>query len=330
MRRSRAIVAPTDSLLLAFLQRHLTDLKRTQVKQLLRHGAVFVNGNAVTRHDYRLLKGDRIVVEFHGGRPAPKVAKPDIVYDDRHIIVIEKPAGLLTIATDEERIRTAYRQVTAYVQAERPHRGERVFIVHRLDRETSGLLVFARNEAAKRALQGRWDGVSKKYYAVVEGVPRQSEGSIRSYLRESKSLKVHSVAPGPDAKPAVTHYRVIDRTRRFALLEVTPETGRKNQIRAHLSELGHPIVGDGKYGARTRLAKRIALHASYLGFRHPVSGKPMAFRSEMPREFKDIFKPLEDARKAAELIEENRSIRDDSASRPGKARGPRARRVFRR
>lgn len=292
MKSSRTLIVKERTALLAYLQTQYPETKRTALKQLLRHRAVFVNGNAVTRHDHLLEPKDRVVVER--GAPAPKhkssVAKPDIVFEDRHIIVINKPEGLLTIATDKETHRTAYRQVMAYVQEDRPHRGERIFIVHRLDRDTSGLLVFARTEEAKREMQTKWESAEKRYYAVVEGVPREASGTIRSHLREHpKSLRMHSAPPSDDAKLAITRYRVIRSARHFSLLDVKLETGRKNQVRAHLSESGHPIVGDKKYDAHGNPMKRRGLHAYFLAFTHPVSGRRLQFKSDIPKEFEDLL-----------------------------------------
>ncbi len=288
MKTSRMLMVRERMTLLQFLQMQYPETKRTVLKQLLKHGAVFVNGNPVTRHDHFLELRDRVVIER--GAPAPvrtsTVAKPEIVFEDRHIIVIDKPEGLLTIATDKETQRTAYRQVMAYVQEDRPHRGERIFIVHRLDRDTSGLLVFARTEDAKRAMQDHWEHAEKKYFAIVEGIPREPQGTIRSHLRENpKSLKMHSAPPSDEAKLAVTRYRVLRSERHFALLDVKLETGRKNQIRAHLTEQGNPIVGDKKYDARSNPIKRLGLHAYYLAFPHPVTGKRLLFKTDIPKEF---------------------------------------------
>lgn len=292
MKSSRMLLVKERTRLMAFLQAQYPDTKRTALKQLLRHRAVFVNGNPVTRHDHLLELKDRVVIER--GAPAPvrksSVVMPEIVFEDRHIIVINKPEGLLTIATDKESHRTAYRQVMAYVQEDRPHRGERIFIVHRLDRDTSGLLVFARTEESKREMQENWEHAEKKYYAVVEGVPREAEGTIRSHLREHpKSLRMHSAPPSEDAKLAITRYRTLRSTRHYSLLEVKLETGRKNQIRAHLSESGHPIVGDKKYDAHGNPMKRLGLHAYYLAFVHPVSGRRLQFKAELPEEFEELL-----------------------------------------
>ena len=285
--------------LMRYLKEHYPDTKRTTLKQLLRHGAVYVNGQPVTRHDHVVEPRDRVVVERGAAPPARKSSAnaPEIVFEDRHIIVINKPEGLLTIATDKESHRTAYRQTMAYVQEDRPHRGERIFIVHRLDRDTSGLLVFARTEEAKRALQEGWENAEKKYYAVIEGVPRAAEGTIRSHLRENpKSLKMHSAPPSEEAKLAITRYRILRSSRRFSLLEVKLETGRKNQIRAHLSEQGHPIVGDKKYDAHGNPIRRLGLHAYWLAFPHPVTGKRLTFKTPVPEEFEELLN--EDTRAA--------------------------------
>lgn len=292
MKSSRMLLVKERTRLMTFLQTQYPETKRTALKQLLRHRAVFVNGNPATRHDHVLEPKDRVVIER--GAPAPqrksKAVMPEIVFEDRHIIVINKPEGLLTIATDKETHRTAYRQVMAYVQEDRPHRGERIFIVHRLDRDTSGLLVFARTEDSKRTMQENWELAEKKYYAVVEGVPREAEGTIRSHLREHpKSLRMHSAPPSEDAKLAITRYRTLRSTRHFSLLEVKLETGRKNQIRAHLSEQKTPIVGDKKYDARINPMKRLGLHAYFLAFVHPVSGRRLQFRTDIPREFDELL-----------------------------------------
>ena len=292
MKSSRMLLVKGRGPLLAFLQAQYPETKRTALKQLLRHRAVFVNGNPVTRHDHMLETKDRVVIERGAPTPVRKstVVMPEIVFEDRHIIVINKPEGLLTIATDKETHRTAYRQVMAYVQEDRPHRGERIFIVHRLDRDTSGLLVFARTEESKRTMQENWELAEKKYYAVVEGVPREAEGTIRSHLREHpKSLRMHSAPPSDESKLAITRYRTLRSSRHFALLEVKLETGRKNQIRAHLSEQKTPIVGDKKYDARSNPMKRVGLHAFYLAFVHPVSGKRLVFRTETPIEFDQLL-----------------------------------------
>ena len=209
-----------------------------------------------------------------------------IIYEDDALVVIEKPAGLLTIATDKVRDRTAYFMLNEHLRPKR----QRVFIVHRLDRDASGLLVFAKTEQAKRFLQDHWKDFEKTYFAIVEGAPEKKSGTISSFLRQNKFLKVYSGRRTEDSKFSVTHYKVVQAGFPHSLLEINLETGRKHQIRVHLADLGHPIAGDKRYGAKTNPAGRLALHASRLAFTHPVSGQRMVFESELPRTLVDNIK----------------------------------------
>ncbi|HEX6986001.1 MAG TPA: RluA family pseudouridine synthase [Planctomycetaceae bacterium] len=254
---------------------------RTRAKQWLKLRQVLVNGETADRHDRQLSPGDVIRIGPPQRAPSGTIPGVEIVYEDDSILVVDKPAGLLTIATDAERTRTAYFKATEYVrQRSRPGDG-RVFIVHRLDRETSGLLVFAKTEAAKHELQTGWEEVEKRYYAVVEGGPREKTGTIESELTETAAYGVFSGRKTKRSKHAVTHYTVLKEAETRSLLEIRTDTGRKHQIRVHLADLGHPIVGDARYG-KGRAAGRLGLHASYLRFRHPATGEFVEFRSELP------------------------------------------------
>jgi 23S rRNA pseudouridine1911/1915/1917 synthase len=208
-------------------------------------------------------------------------AGPRIVHEDRDLVVLDKPAGLLTIATATERERTAYAWLRARLSARRPP--ERVFIVHRLDREASGLLVFAKTPTAKRQLQAQFASraAGRVYVARVEGRWARDEESLRSYLYESRALRVHEARGPGRGQLAVTHVRVLRRRSHSTLLELRLDTGRKHQIRVQLSARGHPIAGDRRYGASTR--GRLALHATRLAFDHPSSGKRLEFDSRAPR-----------------------------------------------
>ena len=208
-----------------------------------------------------------------------------VVYEDDAVIVIEKPAGLLTIASETEKVKTAYYQLNEFLKQRSTGTRERIFIVHRLDRDTSGLMVFAKSEAVKMTLQGSWKTAEKRYYAIVEGTPVKKEGEIESNLSETKSLKVYSSRKQDQAKRAKTKYRVLKRSREYALLDILLETGRKNQIRVHLADIGHPVAGDKKYGARTDPLKRLGLHACLLSFNHPVTGERKRFESTLPDRF---------------------------------------------
>lgn len=265
---------------------------KTKAKQLLKYRAVSVGNVPVTRHDQILQPGDEVLIKTEkevgdGGKIGSGLT---IMYEDESIIVIDKAAGLLTIATEKEKTRTAYYRLTAWLKERPGGAGQRIFIVHRLDRDTSGLLVFARNENVKRALQDKWQETEKRYAAIVEGIPKERSGRIASNLLETKFLRVYSVRDSEGGgRPSVTNYEVVKASGNYALLDITLETGRKNQIRVHLADIGHPVAGDKKYGARTNPVGRLALHAYFLAFAHPVTGKRLEFRAPMPGRFKALF-----------------------------------------
>ena len=267
---------------------YLTDIgyTRTKVKQLMRHRAVEVNGKTAQGFDHFLRRGDTVSVrkDKNESKLVPSLGIK-IIYEDDNLIVIEKPAGLLTIASETEKTKTAYYQLNEFLKLRTPRTGERIFIVHRLDRGTSGLIVFAKNEKVKRTLQKGWKEVEKRYYALVEGTPLRKEGVIRSRLSETKSLKVYIDRYADGAKLSTTKYRVVKTGREYSLLDIILETGRKNQIRVHLSDIGHPVAGDKKYGAKTDPLGRLGLHSYRLMFKHPVSGAPLRFKSKLPRRF---------------------------------------------
>lgn len=205
-----------------------------------------------------------------------------IYYEDESIIVIDKPAGLLTMSTDAPTDKTAYFAVTDYVRKGQAKSKNRIFIVHRLDKDTSGLIVFARTPEAKEALQSNWDSAEKTYLVVVEGRPAESEMTIESYLAESSSLKMYSTTDPTKGKLARTHYRVVKQTAALSLLEVNLLTGRKNQIRVHMADIGHPVVGETKYKKGRPIGRRLALHAQSLAFPHPRTGQMMRFATDVP------------------------------------------------
>jgi len=230
-----------------------------------------------------------------------------ILYEDSDILVVDKPAGLLTIATAKEQSRTAYFMLTDYVRKGYSKSRNRLFIVHRLDRKTSGILVFAKNKRAKLFLQGHWQGTEKKYLGVVHGKLERRSDTISSYLAENKAHVVYSTTDAKKGKLSRTAYRVLKERKGFSLLEVSPLTGRKHQIRVHLAGIGHPVVGDKKYGKKDKSHTRLALHARSISFKHPFSGEQLTFEAEVPAYFEKLVGPVD---------------REESPTRPSTASPP--------
>jgi 23S rRNA pseudouridine1911/1915/1917 synthase len=284
--------ATSDAKLLPFLLEKWPQAGRTQIKNWLKHASVSVNGQRVVRHDHPLKAGDKVSISKQKlSRPMAKLPSGIVIlHEDEAVIVIDKPAGLLTIGTDSIRENTAYFKLNAYLRERDRFSTNRIFIVHRLDRDTSGLLVFAKTPSAKHVLQDGWDLSEKIYYAVVEGTPKKTQDTIKSHLHQSPTFRVYSGPPSADSQLGITHYQVIRNNAARALLEVTLKTGRKNQIRVHLADIGHPIVGDEKYGAKTNPAKRMALHAHRLTFSHPISRQQLTFTSPFPAVLEKLVK----------------------------------------
>lgn len=265
------------------------DSSRTTLRQLLQHGRVRVNGEVEKDAKREIAEDEEVDVS----QKAVNIALPatlGLLYEDNDLLVVLKSAGLLTVATERERATTAQAHLNAYLK----QKGEgRVQVVHRLDRETSGVLVFAKNLETRDRLKDKFAAhdVDRVYVAIVEGYVDPIRGTIESHLRERRDLKMVSADEShPEAKRAVTHYRTIARAHDCSVLEITLETGRKNQIRAHLSEKGHPVVGDTMYGAKTNPLGRLGLHAKLLGFVHPTTGKKLSFTAALPKAFRDFMK----------------------------------------
>lgn len=259
---------------------------RNSIKEWLRHGRILVNGAAVTRHDHLVGPADRITLASASAvlHPVPHLA---ILYEDEHLIAVEKPCGLLSVATDVEKDDTAFTRLAAILKS---RNAGRPYVVHRLDRETSGVLLFARSPEMRDRLQQSWDAVEKTYFAVVDGTPRDAAGTIENHLIEGKNLRVRIGRPGGDAKLAITHYRVLGTRGSHNALEVKLGTGRKHQIRVHLASLGCPVIGDELYGARTKPARRLGLHAWKLSFEHPATGERIEVESPIPKELSRLMR----------------------------------------
>lgn len=276
--------------LLEYLLLKLTKQSRNNVKSLLSHREILVDGKVITKFDYLLKEGQKVEINWSLSRDNNKKELLDIIYEDKEIIAINKPAGLLSISTDKENERTAYHMLMEYVRID--NFKKRIFVVHRLDRDTSGVMIVAKNEKMKRLLQDNWADIVLKrgYIALVEGKFENSNGTIKSWLRETKTHFMYSSETKGDGLEAITDYNVVSKNDNYSLLDINLHTGRKNQIRVHMKDMGHSIAGDKKYGALTNPLKRLCLHAYVLEIKHPVTGEIMHFETEIPKKFVSLSK----------------------------------------
>lgn len=288
MPKPSTVQAPAE--LLAYLFATWPNEKKKQIRTWLKFQSVMVNDRPITQFDHPLYPGDVVSIRTDRFAAPRSVLACGITvhYEDADIIVINKPDNLLSIASEAEQEKTAYFQLTDYLRQGQQKARERVWIVHRLDRETSGLMVFAKTAQAKETLQAGWDKAEKRYEAVVEGRLPEDSGTMESDLNETNPFKVFSSPPTEFTRHAITHYRVLARKPTRTLVELTLETGRRHQIRVQLADLGHPIVGDEKYKAKTDPAKRLGLHSSFLRFPHPETGKEMSFTSPLPKKLASL------------------------------------------
>lgn len=261
------------------LQHH----SRKQIKIFLKYKQVYINQEVITQFDYPLQPGDMLEINKEG----VKKTNLDILYEDHECIVINKSSGLLSMSDGKERDKTAYHQVREYVRQK--DRQAKIFIVHRLDRETSGVLLFAKQEKYKNLLQEKWNSIVYKrgYIAIVEGTLKSKQGIIKNYLDENKTHHVYITKKG--GKLAITNYKVLQENKGYSVVEIFLDTGRKNQIRVHMQSLGNPIVNDKKYGGLSNPIQRLGLHAHVLAFTHPTTNKKIEFYAPTPTEFKKIY-----------------------------------------
>ncbi|MCM1163744.1 MAG: RluA family pseudouridine synthase [Muribaculaceae bacterium] len=274
--------------LLEYLSTAMPQRKRTAVKNLLAHNQIAVNGVPVKQFDTQLKPGDEVKANLTREFRLFYHRRLKIVYEDDDILVVNKGYGLLSMGNDKVKEGTAYSILKEYLKWQDPR--NKIFIVHRLDRDTSGLMLFAKSEEAKNRLQHNWNNMvlSRKYLAVVEGTPDPAEGEVRSYLAENSRYEVYSTDKPGEGQLAVTRYRTIKSGNGFSLMEVELDTGRKNQIRVHMKDLGHPITGDRRYGAGSSPIHRMALHAQTLRFVHPMTRKDMNFSTPIPISFQKL------------------------------------------
>ncbi len=277
-----------DATLLEFLQRNMPDSSRNNVKELLAH-SVYVDGRRSTRFDHRLYPGMTVTVERNSGKERLRPSDLDIVYEDRHLFVINKHYGLLSYSKHVGD-KTVITELNTYLEASGQHC--HAHIVHRLDRDTSGLLIVSKSKDVSRKFEEDWKGsvYDRRYVAVVWGSIVPSKGVIRSWLTDGKYCVLSSVTDN-GGKLAVTHYEEKGRSKCYSLVELKLDTGRRNQIRVHLREMGHPVVHDPMYGYKEDRApiNRLALHAFRLCFIHPITGKRLAFETPLPSEFRQLM-----------------------------------------
>ena len=280
------IVVKKEGELLDYLYKTI-DMPKKRIKQYLTHGAIYVNNNRTTQYNYKLIKGMNIVIATDS--KSKKTLPFDILFEDEHIIVVNKPSGLLTIATAKEKDKTLYHIVREYLVSK--DRNARIFIVHRLDKDTSGIVVLAKDEKTKNKLQENWNEyVSlREYVAVVHGHMKKESNRIVQRLKETKTNLVY-VSRNEEGKEAITNYKVIKENDDYSMLSINIETGRKNQIRVALATLNNPIVGDKKYSNIKDKENRLYLHANRLKLYYPYLKKDILFETSTPNEFKKIMK----------------------------------------
>lgn len=287
--RGRSVAVKEEGTLLPFLFQLLSEQSKSSVKALLTHRQILVNGNVTTQFNTPLMPGDEVMVSYERGKVELNNPLLHIVWEDDDLIVVNKKNGLLSVSNARVKERTAYHILSDYVKKANPR--NKIFVLHRLDRDTSGLMMFAKNQRVQKSLQSNWNSTitQRTYVAVVEGRPEKDSDLIVSNLVENAKMQVYVTTEG-DGKEAITRYHVTRSNGRYSLLELDLETGRKNQIRAQMQSIGHSIAGDYKYGAETDPAGRLMLHARRLYFIHPTTGEEMRFDTRIPDTFVSLVR----------------------------------------
>ncbi len=279
------IIVKENGELLDYLYNNL-DMSHKKIKSYLTHGAIYINNTKVTKYNYPVVKGLKILIDTN--QKNKKSLPFEIIYEDSDIIVVNKPSGLLTIATLKEKEKTLYHYISEYLKSS--DKRAKVYIVHRLDKDTSGVVLFAKNEKCKNDLQKNWNDIvkSREYVAIVHGVLRKKEDRLVNLISETKTNYVYiSKCKG---KQAITNYKVERESELYSLLNINIETGRKNQIRVQLSSIGHPIVGDNKYSEKKDNQKRLYLHANKLKLFDKRKNKAVTFTANIPRDFTKLMR----------------------------------------
>lgn len=287
-KKNNLLYATEEGKLLETLYKLMPNKAQGKIKSLLKYRCISVDGFTTSQFDYPVRKGAAIEILNTENTVKTKELEIPVLYEDSEIIVINKPSGLLTISTEKEKEKTAYHMVMEYVR--KKSGGSRIYIVHRLDKETSGVVLFAKSEEMKHALMDNWDKVVKYrgYIAVVEGKMTSLTGHLVHWLKETKTHLVYASNSG-SGKKSITNYSVIKEKSGYSILDISIETGRKNQIRVQLQAIGHPVTGDKKYGSQFDPLKRLGLHAHRLELVHPITGSEMKFLAEPSGKFKDFI-----------------------------------------
>lgn len=278
----------TEDELLKYLIKTFPSKKRPILKSILAGGQIKINGQSTTQFNHPLKKGDSLSINWNKPAKKVKLTKLNILYDDHDLIVIEKEAGLLSVASAKEKSKTAIQILKEHVEANNPQ--DRVYIVHRLEREMSGILIFAKSKEIQARLQDDWSNYIKdrRYVAVVEGNVKEPKGTLKNYLVSNKNNRVFISKSPEGATQAITHYSVLKQNKAYSMLELNTETGFKNQIRVQLDHYGYPVTGDKKYNARKNPLNRVALHASLIEMIHPTNGKSLRFELVAPPSFRNL------------------------------------------
>ena len=264
-------------ILFDYLKEILPNKSKNNIKSLLKNECIYINNKIITKYNYLLKENDILYIKY-------KTSNLDIIYEDNNIIVIDKPSALLTISNEKEKVKTLYHYVLEYLKKKK----QKVFIIHRLDKDTSGIVMFAKNEKIKKLYQDNWNDlvIKRGYIAVVCGKTKDKD-TIKSYLKENSNMMVYS---SYDGKLAITNYEKIKSNNKYTMLQIYIDTGRKNQIRVHMKENGTPIIGDKKYGNKNNSLKRLGLHANILIIRNPINNKILEFSSNYPKEFDKLLR----------------------------------------
>lgn len=281
-------ISKENIILIDFLRKNFTKLSKNNIKSLLKDGKVLVNNNIQTKYNYLVKINDRVSIRNTKIKSNIYNRDINIIYEDKDIIVVNKPYGLLTIGNNKEKEHTLYHLVSNYVKE--TNKNNKIFIIHRLDKDTSGLVIFAKSKNIQDLFQNNWNKniISRNYYAVVKGKLDKKNGILKSYLKENSEHNVY-VTNSKEGKEAITIYNVIKENNNYSLLDINIKTGRKNQIRVQLSNINHGVIGDKKYGVKKSKIGRMALHAYKLVLIDPRNNKKISFKTNMPTSFNKLF-----------------------------------------